>query len=185
MKMEEWSKFNIFMLCCGMFLVGMAAGGAFSHKYVELYETPEPQEVSCECQVPECNVEVIQKTINHTTYRTNTQKHYYTETAFGEIMGVASSIRPYLLDEYDCTEMAEVTEYLFEASGYRDIFVDDIQTTVDCDKVNPDTGKTYFEPVSCNKYNGRHRIVRLKQVFIEPTNGRIIMPADYDRYGIA
>lgn len=78
-------------------------------------------------------------------------------------------------------EEADEIESIF--MSYRNIIAgtewdaEDVFTQVDCDS-------GLFEEVSCNKYDGGHRIVLIKRVYVEATSGNIIEPKYYEYYGI-
>lgn len=85
----------------------------------------------------------------------------------------------YVLDEYDCTEKAELLVVLLKELGYN-------------------RAKTKFVNINCNLWDfsddytledcesntGGHLIVQVGSIYFEATSGRVIMPSDYSKYGL-
>lgn len=79
--------------------------------------------------------------------------------------------KKYELDVYDCTEFADNTANELKQLGWD---ASSITIPLDCD-----TYGYYFN--NCSDY---HKIVKVKNVYVEATTGYIIHPDDYDAYGL-
>ena len=90
---------------------------------------------------------------------------------------VATEIE-YEIDVYDCTEFAKELRRRINNLGFNS---KDIHTNIECS--NWEFSDDYTEE-DCLGSKGGHRIVRLEELYIEATSGYIIMPEDYERYGI-
>lgn len=76
---------------------------------------------------------------------------------------------------YDCSEYSEELARRLEDEGWA---VQHIYTTVDCDSGIMDRD-------ICISFNGRHEMIKISNVYIEATNGEIISPRDYQKYGLS
>lgn len=77
------------------------------------------------------------------------------------------------LDKYDCTQYANELARRLKDAGF-DAEAELIQ--VDC--------SADIWGATCKEYDGRHRIVRLEDVYIEATTGNVINPLDYEDYNL-
>jgi len=89
------------------------------------------------------------------------------------IQGVAET-HSYTADVYDCTEYSKETNRRLKEMGWRSSI---INVNVDCDS-------GLFEEDICEKFNGRHEIVKVQEIYIEAVDGVIIDPQNYEDYGI-
>ena len=91
-----------------------------------------------------------------------------------------ASAQDYVLNEYDCTEKAELLVILLKEQGFKRVKTKDV--FVDCEAWDYSDSYTYED---CKSNNGWHEIVELGAgVYIEATSGKFIMPEDYEKYGI-
>jgi len=93
---------------------------------------------------------------------------------FFRVINQNANARPYEIDIYDCTEFAKNVAHDLNKLGWE---AEDIHVDVNC-------SSGLFENISCQKYGGGHRIVKVNDVWIETTSGHVIAPWDYEAYGI-
>jgi hypothetical protein len=101
----------------------------------------------------------------------NRDKLYYT-------MSYVVDAQEYQLNQYDCTEKAELLVYLLKELGLRSSIK---FTNVDCDDWSYSDSYTYED---CKSNNGGHLVVKVSNLYLEATSGRVIMPEDYEKYGL-
>jgi len=102
---------------------------------------------------------------------------YITNSDVPEFVSTARKVadsEEYEMDTTNCEWFTRETVQELESLGYdaRRVLV-----VVDCES-------NRFQMDSCLKYEGRHAIVRVDNIFIEATTGHVIMPEDYGIYGI-
>jgi len=102
----------------------------------------------------------------------------YRKDIFSRISQDVANEIEYELNVYDCTEFAKELSRRLINLGFDS---EDVYTQIDCDEWNFSDIKMEEE---CKKIDGGHRIVEVKNVFIEATTGFVIMPEDYKRYGL-
>jgi len=143
-------------------------------------------------EIPPCNCDKVCESINYTTYfddlgnqlklkKTNCDPTYYLEGCEGSFSKVAyntANERRYVLDKYDCTEFSQELARKLTNLGWtaKTKFV-----RVNCDLWG--FGDDYTQE-DCEDNRGGHMIVEVNKVYVEATNGKIIKPEDYDRYGL-
>jgi len=95
---------------------------------------------------------------------------------FMNLVKANANAREYKLDVYDCTEFAENGARALRVYGWK---AKDIYVQVNC-------SAEIFDNISCETYEGGHRIIMLEKAFIEPTTGEVITPSLYgkDYYNI-
>ena len=96
------------------------------------------------------------------------------EDAFERVLNQNANARPYEMGVYDCTEFAKNVAHDLNELGWE---AEDIHVDVNC-------SSGLFENISCQKYGGGHRIVRVDKIYVEAVSGHIIAPWDYKAYGI-
>lgn len=95
-------------------------------------------------------------------------------TKLQRIIKNVSKAHEYEADVYDCTEFSEALTERLRDRGWK--------ASVEFVRVDCDTD--YWSGTTCEEYDGAHNIVRLDELYIEAVSGRIIMPHEYDVYGI-
>jgi hypothetical protein len=98
-----------------------------------------------------------------------------TLSVFEKVIRNNAEEHSYELDDYDCTEFSKELDRRLRENGWRSNW---IQRVVDCERSD------LFDFDSCDKYNGRHDLVVVYDVYIEAVTGKIISPQNYESYGI-
>jgi len=102
----------------------------------------------------------------------------YSDNIFLKTVQDVSNEREYEIDVYDCTEFAKELSRRLSNLGFDS---EDMHTNIDCSAWEFSDDYTYED---CLEIDGGHRIVKLEEVYIEATSGTIIIPEDYERYGV-
>jgi hypothetical protein len=101
----------------------------------------------------------------------NRDKLYHT-------MSYVVNAQEYQLDQYDCTEKAELLVYLLKELGLKSSTK---FTNIDCNDWSFSDSYTYED---CKSNNGGHLVVKVPNLYLEATSGRVIMPEEYKKYGL-
>ena len=94
-------------------------------------------------------------------------------------LSYVADAQDYKLDEYDCTEKAELLVILLKELGYKKVRTKHVN--VNCEVWDFGASYTYED---CKSNDGGHLIVDLDGIYIEATSGRFIVPEDYNKYGL-
>jgi len=108
------------------------------------------------------------------TTKTSNEYIYGVEGRFEKIAQNLAEEYDYIPDVFDCTEFSEELNKRYKMKGWKS---KKISVKVDCNS-------ELFNSTICRKYNGRHDIVYVKDVYVEATTGEIIDPSNYKVYGI-
>lgn len=108
----------------------------------------------------------------------------YDDSDFDLILKNNANEVPYILDYYDCSEFSTELKDRLKNVGFR---ADTKVVGINCEKWSDDwdylketTGYGYD---TC-KENNLHQIVKIRDVYVESTTGEVIMPYEYEKYGI-
>jgi len=110
-------------------------------------------------------------------YFKNTNDYLYrvnNVSVFTRAVKHIANANEYQVDVYDCTEFSRDLTDKLNGYGWD---AEQTQVVVDCDF-------EWFDTETCEQFDGRHDIVKVKEVYIEATSGHIIMPQYYKEYGI-
>jgi len=107
------------------------------------------------------------------------------ESEFDLILKDNAKDHPYIINYYDCTEFAKEGARRLNNLGFKAkdklINIDCKTWTDDWDFLESEYG--YTEEL-CRESRGGHMIIQLDKLYIEATTGEVIMPYDYERYGL-
>lgn len=135
-------------------------------------------ETSCDYTEVLNSLDNIQEMSNYiATKDLNCGTYYIQDTfhnPFEETMRYTANMRDYKANLFDCTEFSDTLAYNLEQQGFK---AKRVPVTVDCDD-------PLWEGSNCKDFEGRHDIVRIDTTYWEATIGQIIMPENYDAYGI-
>jgi hypothetical protein len=113
-----------------------------------------------------------------------TNQCYVPITDFSALLKNNANIRDYELNVYDCSEFSEELDQRLDAQGFKSktklVRIDCDTWTNDWDYLDTTFGYDY----EMCKDNNLHLIVELSKIYIEATTGEVIMPKDYERYGL-
>lgn len=133
--------------------------------------------------IPENNSEVLSKLdalSNQLTLKsTECNSKYYVDScrgSFESILGHISELRPYELGYWDCEQFSSELVRNLRIAGYFSVKEHNVQVDCNLPQWNSD---------ACTQSRGLHQIVKVYEpIYIEATSGRIIMPFEYDAWGI-
>ena len=153
------------VLLCGC--VGLLS--FFIGDYYNLINCPDMKcpSINLTCEKPLINLSCPQLICN--------QKIVYPEQSlFQKIVTNFIKEKDYKPNIYDCTEFSNELSRRLEDEGWE---AKRVQTRVDCNS-------NLFNKENCKQFSGEHDLIRIKEVYLESTNGEIISPREYQDYGI-
>ena len=105
----------------------------------------------------------------------------YPQNEFQQIAKDVADDYIYLENKFDCTQFCDEVKLRLEQRGYKNMRRKTV--TLDCDDLSM-TGYEMDREI-CREFKGRHDILQLGNFgYLECTNGFVISPQDYDKYGI-
>jgi len=109
----------------------------------------------------------------------------YDDSDFDLLFRDNAEEHPYILNYYDCTEFAKEGARRAKNVGFRaktkyvntdcDLWTDDWEAMEEYSGVSYDM---------CKENDGAHLIVEINKIYVEATTGEIIMPYEYEKYGL-
>lgn len=132
------------------------------HAFKEIYHAVLNQNLSCDCpDCPDYSIDVLPENSCYSEFET--------------IAYDMARQHNYDFNDYNCVEFADSLANRYRELGWN-ARVKSVH--VDC------SSDEWSDWVDCERYNGGHRIVRVKDVFIEATSGRVIRPEEYNDFGV-
>ena len=110
--------------------------------------------------------------------------YVYDDSEFDLILKDNANEVPYILNYYDCTEFSNELKNRLNNVGFK---TKTKVVGIDCDlwTNNWDYLKeTYGYGYDDCKDNNLHQIVEINKIYVEATSGEIIMPYEYEKYGL-